>query len=437
MRRYCNGGTCISTGFHSGLHFLYPLMLQSSAAMYSFSSEPETINQVNSDTTELAFDWDDDRVDPNALLSAWDDILPLSVEATVANRPSMYEFANSHCLLFAAVLVQTVQIVVGPPVDSAGKSAISLQPIPRPRDPSLAKFFDQGGDDEQPYVEQVSDGTDDPARIIERRNIRRTAGLVYLSQSPIPQQVHIGVGLLADFRGKGVARQACNIALEWAVNALQAHRVQARIMSSPNNHRTRSLFASLGFSYEGVQRRIVANAAGEWVDVMHMGILDTDWCIRARLTSAPKSLWDELLYRHQREVEELLQEEARRKALRRTNSMETIRVALGPQDLEPDPQRRRARSPSPLSVASSSPSSRASSVAPESAYSSCDERETTPFDAEAAHNWVQIVGGIVGAENHTSGLEEPTRPPSTASFSSYGTLGTSFTVSSGVRSMDD
>ncbi|KAI0663925.1 hypothetical protein C8Q70DRAFT_899820, partial [Cubamyces menziesii] len=150
-------------------------------------------------------------------------------------------------------------------------------------------------------------------------------GLIYVSQSEIPQQVHIGVGILPNFQNKGVARQACNIALDWSVSALQAHRVQARIMSSPHINRTRSLFASLGFSYEGLQRRIVANAAGEWVDVVHMGILDTDWCIRTKLASASKSLWDELLERHQREVEELLREEERRKKVHKSNSMETIR----------------------------------------------------------------------------------------------------------------
>ncbi|KAH9889428.1 hypothetical protein C8Q73DRAFT_766096 [Cubamyces lactineus] len=395
--------------------------------MDASGDDTKTVIQVQTDTTELAFDLEDSRVHESALLTAWDELLPLSVEATVANRPNMYEFANTHSLLFAAVLVQVVQIVVGPPVDSTPKSAISLQPDASSPD----------ANETQPTVEPPSDGTDDPARVIERRTVWNTAGLIYVSQSPIPQQVHIGVGILPNFRTKGVARQACTIALDWAVNALQAHRVQARIISSPHINRTRSLFASLGFSYEGVHRRIVANAAGEWADVMHMGILDTDWCIRTRLASAPKSLWDELLGRHQREVEELLRDEARRDALRKTNSMETIRVALEPQDVGFDRQGRAARSPSPLSAVSSAMSSRSSSVAPESAYGSCEEREMTPFDAEAEHNWVRIVDGIQSAESHTSTLDQYTRPPSTTSFSSYGTLGTSFTISSGVRSMDD
>ncbi|KAJ8494686.1 hypothetical protein ONZ51_g2158 [Trametes cubensis] len=405
--------------------------------MDTSEGDNKTVIQVQTATTELVFDLDDGRVHPSALLTAWDGLLPLSVEATVANRPNMYEFANTHSLLFAAVLVQVVQIVVGPPVDPSPKSAISLQPIPTSRDANLAKYFDLDGDQENPTVEQPSDGTDDPARVIERRTVWNTAGLIYVSQSEIPQQVHIGVGILPNFQNKGVARQACNIALDWSVSALQAHRVQARIMSSPHINRTRSLFASLGFSYEGLQRRIVANAAGEWVDVVHMGILDTDWCIRTKLASASKSLWDELLERHQREVEELLREEERRKKVHKSNSMETIRVALDPQDLGFDSRGRRRRSPSPLSATSSSLSSRSSSVAPESAYGSCDEREMTPLDAEAEHDWVRIVGGIQSAENRTSNFDEPMRPPSTASLSSYGTLGTTFTVSSGVRSMDD
>jgi hypothetical protein len=64
----------------------------------------------------------------------------------------------------------------------------------------------------------------------------------------------------------------------------------------------------------------------EWKDVTYMAILDTDWVMRnVRVCqSAPKSLWDALFARHQREREELLRWEARA-SLKRTSSMVTVR----------------------------------------------------------------------------------------------------------------
>lgn len=57
-----------------------------------------------------------------------------------------------------------------------------------------------------------------------------------------------------------------------------------------------------------------------------MGLLCTDWALQQTSKSqmsAPKSLWDELFLRHQREREELLRWDDKR--LKRTISTETIR----------------------------------------------------------------------------------------------------------------
>lgn len=72
----------------------------------------------------------------------------------------------------------------------------------------------------------------------------------------------------------------------------------------------------------------------EFKDVTYLGLLATDYVLRSFLgggpsrtyTGAPKSLWDELFTRHQREREELLRwEERQERQLKRTSSMETIR----------------------------------------------------------------------------------------------------------------
>ena len=64
---------------------------------------------------ELSFELDDSRVDQCALLTAWDELLPFSVEAAIVDRPSLFEFASTHSLLFAAVLVPLVEFEDLPP----------------------------------------------------------------------------------------------------------------------------------------------------------------------------------------------------------------------------------------------------------------------------------------------------------------------------------
>lgn len=63
-------------------------------------------------------------------------------------------------------------------------------------------------------------------------------------------------------------------------------------------------------------------------------MLDTDWVMRTsispRFRVAPKSLWDELFARHQREREELLRWEERNYPLKRSMSMETVRNIVAP-----------------------------------------------------------------------------------------------------------
>jgi len=63
-------------------------------------------------------------------------------------------------------------------------------------------------------------------------------------------------------------------------------------------------------------------------------MLDTDWVMRTsispRFRVAPKSLWDELFARHQREREELLRWEERNYPLKRSISMETVRNIVAP-----------------------------------------------------------------------------------------------------------
>lgn len=97
------------------------------------------------------------------------------------------------------------------------------------------------------------------------------------------------------------------------------------------------------FGHEGTKRRAFFHPLlREWQDVTTLALLDMDWALRASLSkykAAPKSLWDELFLRHERERDELLRwEEGRGRAgamgVKRSASVETLRAV--PMALEPD-----------------------------------------------------------------------------------------------------
>ncbi|KAI0827969.1 hypothetical protein BC628DRAFT_1295633, partial [Trametes gibbosa] len=232
----------------------------------------------------LESDTEHPQVLQEALLRAWVKLQPYSVEALLANQPDLLNFGNNHCLFFAAILW------------SHTNPFRSVRGTPEGEEMELS-----------------------PVKVCD------TVGVIYVAPSPMPGQAHIGVAVLRPFRNKGIARQACELACSWVIDTMEMHRIQARFLPSPHEHRSRNLFAALGFSHEGVHRRAVQSATGEWTDIGHMGVLDTTWQLRSRICADPKSLWDELLERHQRELDEMLHFEERVRRVKRSSSMETIR----------------------------------------------------------------------------------------------------------------
>jgi hypothetical protein len=85
-----------------------------------------------------------------------------------------------------------------------------------------------------------------------------------------------------------------------------------------------------GFGHEGTRRRAhFSPTDGSWKDVTYLAMLDTEWVMRGFFRPAPKSLWDELFARHERERQELLRWEDNRANLKRSSSMETVRLNAG------------------------------------------------------------------------------------------------------------
>lgn len=161
-----------------------------------------------------------------------------------------------------------------------------------------------------------------------------TVGLIYVCSSsshPSAKEVSVGVVIRKDMQRKGYAQDAMQLALAWVFGSLQFHRAQAAILDTPDKDSALLFFNALGFVHEGTRRRSVYQPSehGEWKDVTYLAMLDTDWFVRksAKLRGRTLStLWDEMFNRHAREREELLEWEENNQRIRRSTSMETVRV---------------------------------------------------------------------------------------------------------------
>jgi ribosomal-protein-alanine N-acetyltransferase len=84
----------------------------------------------------------------------------------------------------------------------------------------------------------------------------------------------VGFWLVPQARGRGVARRALTIALDWAFDDLGLRR--AELTTTPDNGPTIRLAESLGFSREGLLRERNFER-GRPVDVAWFGLLREDW----------------------------------------------------------------------------------------------------------------------------------------------------------------
>ncbi|KAF7300612.1 Spermidine n1-acetyltransferase [Mycena chlorophos] len=160
-------------------------------------------------------------------------------------------------------------------------------------------------------------------------------GLVYLIASPLSTapagqlpELNLGIIVNEKHHGKGYAREAVELVVSHAFKSLNAHRLQATLIAGSAKDRITSILTQLWFAHEGVARGAFYHPfLAEWQDITRFGLVDTQWAMRGYWNPAPKSLWDELLMRHERERAQLLQWEERNGKIRRSASAETLRIS--------------------------------------------------------------------------------------------------------------
>ncbi|MED1785480.1 GNAT family protein [Brevibacillus fortis] len=77
-----------------------------------------------------------------------------------------------------------------------------------------------------------------------------------------------------EYWGKGYAREALKLLLDYAFLEMNLHRVSLRVFSF--NEKAIRLYERLGFKQEGISRQFLFRE-GKWHDLMHMGILQQEY----------------------------------------------------------------------------------------------------------------------------------------------------------------
>lgn len=137
----------------------------------------------------------------------------------------------------------------------------------------------------------------------------------------------LNVGVIVDplYRGRRYAYQAVSLTLAYAFEHFYAHRVQALVVDSGIKDAVVAFFTQMRFSREGTGRRGAYRPLdGVWKDVTYLAILQHEWKAKPLYKPAPKSTWDELYARHQREREELLNWENHQ--LKKSSSTDTLKA---------------------------------------------------------------------------------------------------------------
>jgi ribosomal-protein-alanine N-acetyltransferase len=93
------------------------------------------------------------------------------------------------------------------------------------------------------------------------------------------QSASLGYYAFLPFAGRGLMRQALEGVVALAFREHRLHRLEANIQ--PDNLRSISLVAGLGFRLEGLSPRFL-KIGGRWRDHMRWAILAEEWRVRSR-----------------------------------------------------------------------------------------------------------------------------------------------------------
>lgn len=151
--------------------------------------------------------------------------------------------------------------------------------------------------------------------------------MAYL-KSVEPGEATVGVYITEAWEAETFDVQIIKLLLRWAFEDAGFHRIQTAIFEGNRKVPLMKLFSHVGFSHEGTRRKARAGPDAVYKDVTHMGMVDMDWRIWAVHSDTPRTLWDRLFDRQQREREEILMDDGddEDRFLGKKASTETLRA---------------------------------------------------------------------------------------------------------------
>jgi RimJ/RimL family protein N-acetyltransferase len=131
------------------------------------------------------------------------------------------------------------------------------------------------------------------------------AGVAYL-KSVEPGEATVGVYITEAWQAETFDVQIIKLLLRWAFEEVGFHRIQTTLLQGSRKVSLMKLFSHVGFSHEGTRRKSQVGPDAVYKDVTLMGMVDMDWRVWAVYSETPRTLWDRLFDRQQREREEIL-----------------------------------------------------------------------------------------------------------------------------------
>ena len=143
-----------------------------------------------------------------------------------------------------------------------------------------------------------------------------------------PGEATVGVYISDAWKAETFDVQIIKLLLSWAFEDLGFHRIQTALLEGTHKVPLMKLFSHVGLSHEGTRRKAQVGPDAVYKDVTYMGMVDMDWRVWATHNYLPKTLWDRLFDRQQREREEILADDGddEDRLLGRKASTETLRA---------------------------------------------------------------------------------------------------------------
>ncbi|KAF9653005.1 hypothetical protein BDM02DRAFT_3108671 [Thelephora ganbajun] len=153
------------------------------------------------------------------------------------------------------------------------------------------------------------------------------AGVAYL-KSIEPGEATVGVYITDAWQAETFDIQVIKLLLRWAFEEVGFHRIQTAFIEGRRKVPLMKLFSHVGFSHEGTRRKAQVGPDAVYKDVTYMGMVDMDWKVWAMHAFTPRTLWDRLFDRQQREREEITTDDGddEDRFLGKKTSTETLRA---------------------------------------------------------------------------------------------------------------